>query len=70
MSEYKNGGNNNMLWEQGAQVRILLFLLFPTYLKYLHGFWAQSEKHLHLIVLSCDFCQCNALIALGVEYML
>ena len=51
MSEYKNGGDNNMLWEQGSQVRILVprhkkprsyrnvtpFLL-PTYLKYLHGF--------------------------------
>ena len=24
MSEYKNGGDNNMLWEQGSQVRILV----------------------------------------------
>ena len=49
MSEYKNGGNNNMLWEQGVagsnpatptqktkelQKCDSFFLFFPTYLKY------------------------------------
>ena len=52
MSEYKNGGNNNMLWEQGGPgsnpgtptqktkelQKCDSFFVFPTYLKYLHGF--------------------------------
>ena len=80
MSEYKNGGDNNMLWEQGVpgsnpgtptqktkelQKCDSFFCSPPTYLKYLHGFLGTfRKKWLHLVVLSCDFCQCNALIHL------
>ena len=58
MSEYKNGGDNNMLWEQGAQVRILVprhrkprsyrnvtpFLFFLRISSIFTDFWAWPEK--------------------------
>ena len=84
MSEYKNGGNNNMLWEQGVPgsnpgtptqktkelQKCDSFFCFPHVSQVSSRIFGRGLKNTStFIVLSCDFCQCNALIALGVKYI-
>ena len=78
MSGYKNGGNNNMLWEQGVPgsnpgtptqktkelQKCDSFFCYPRISSIFTDFGRRTKNHFHLVVLSCDFCQCNALIHL------